>query len=140
MGGRKKWKEGDVCALMGESACVCNLVARWTQKQDVLLFPPSTALIQAQISNIIRWCMITKRNKCYLVAHYLDTIVTCNETAIKVEVEKTYTIRRNEDILHLKDFRDPACNLTKLSNRTHVVAVMSLGTCGTNVEVQHAKL
>lgn len=73
------------------------------------------------------------------ILHYLEAIVTCNETTIKVEVEKSYLIRRNEDNLHLNDFTDPACNLTRLSNTTHLVAVMSLNTCGTLVEVQHTK-
>ncbi|XP_071346015.1 uncharacterized protein [Trachinotus anak] len=67
------------------------------------------------------------------VGHY-ETTVTCNETTITVEVEKSYLIRRNEDNLHLNDFTDPSCNLTRLSNSTHLVAVMSLNTCGTNVE------
>ncbi|KAE8297751.1 hypothetical protein D5F01_LYC04392 [Larimichthys crocea] len=63
-----------------------------------------------------------------------EAIVTCNETTMTVEVEKTYLIRKNKDNLHLNDFRDPSCNLTRLSNSTHVVAVMSLNTCGTLVE------
>ena len=57
-----------------------------------------------------------------------------------VEVEKTYLIRRNEENLHLNNFRDASCSLKTRSNTTHLVAVMSLNTCGTLVEVQHAKL
>ncbi|KAL7406041.1 hypothetical protein ABVT39_012216 [Epinephelus coioides] len=67
------------------------------------------------------------------VAHH-ETIVTCNETTITVEVEKSYLIRRNEDSLHLIDFNDASCDLTTHSNSTHLVAVMSLNTCGTFVE------
>ncbi|XP_023257437.1 CUB and zona pellucida-like domain-containing protein 1 [Seriola lalandi dorsalis] len=67
------------------------------------------------------------------VAHY-ETTVTCNETTITVEVEKSDLIRRNEDNLHLNDLTDPACNLTRRSNSTHLVAVVSLNTCGTRVE------
>lgn len=63
-----------------------------------------------------------------------ETVVTCNETTITVEVEKSYLIRRNEENLHLNDFSDSSCNLTKLSNTTHLVAVMSLNTCGTSIE------
>ncbi|XP_016536649.1 CUB and zona pellucida-like domain-containing protein 1 [Poecilia formosa] len=51
-----------------------------------------------------------------------------------VEVAKTYIIRRNEKNLHLNDFTDSSCNLESRSNDTHVVAVMSLGACGTRVE------
>nr|XP_033488206.1 uncharacterized protein LOC117260328 [Epinephelus lanceolatus] len=67
------------------------------------------------------------------VAHH-ETIVTCNETTIMVEVEKSYLIRRNEDNLHLMDFNDASCDLTTHSNSTHLVAVMSLNTCGTFIE------
>uniref|UniRef100_UPI003AB00A4B ZP domain-containing protein-like n=1 Tax=Centroberyx gerrardi TaxID=166262 RepID=UPI003AB00A4B len=67
------------------------------------------------------------------VGHH-ETIVHCNETTMTVEVEKSYLIRRNEDNLHLKDFNDPACNLTTHSNSTHLVAIMSLNTCGTTLE------
>ncbi|KAM7424731.1 hypothetical protein PAMA_000878 [Pampus argenteus] len=63
-----------------------------------------------------------------------ETAVTCNETTITVEVEKSYLIRRNEGSLHLNDFTDPSCNLTTRSNRTHLVAVISLNTCGTLIE------
>ncbi|XP_034714336.1 uncharacterized protein LOC117935848 [Etheostoma cragini] len=63
-----------------------------------------------------------------------ETTVTCNETTITVEVEKTSLIKRNEANLHLKDFSDAACDLKTRSNSTHLVAVMSLNTCGTTVE------
>ncbi|XP_032366595.1 uncharacterized protein LOC116685775 [Etheostoma spectabile] len=63
-----------------------------------------------------------------------ETTVTCNETTITVEVEKTSLIKRNEGKLHLKDFNNAACDLNTRSNTTHLVAVMSLNTCGTTVE------
>ncbi|XP_070687536.1 CUB and zona pellucida-like domain-containing protein 1 [Pempheris klunzingeri] len=62
------------------------------------------------------------------------TTVTCNETTITVEVEKSYLIRRNEHSLHLNNFQDPSCNLSTRSNTTHLVAVMSLNMCGTLIE------
>lgn len=67
------------------------------------------------------------------VGHH-ETTVTCNETTMTVEVEKSFLIRRNEDNLHLNDFKDSSCNLTARSNTTHLVAVMSLNTCGTVIE------
>ncbi|XP_044059403.1 uncharacterized protein LOC122879399 isoform X2 [Siniperca chuatsi] len=67
------------------------------------------------------------------VGHY-ETTVTCNEATMTVEVEKTSLIRRNEDNLHLNDFTNPSCSLRRRSNTTHLVAVMSLNTCGTIVE------
>ncbi|XP_049910198.1 CUB and zona pellucida-like domain-containing protein 1 [Epinephelus moara] len=51
-----------------------------------------------------------------------------------VEVEKSYLIRRNERSLHLRDFSDAACSLRRYSNRTHLVAIISLNTCGTTLE------
>ncbi|XP_047436383.1 ZP domain-containing protein-like, partial [Mugil cephalus] len=63
-----------------------------------------------------------------------EATVTCNETTITVEVEKSYLIRRNLDNLHLNDFTDPSCNLTTHSNETHLMTVMSLNACGTHVE------
>lgn len=62
--------------------------------------------------------------------------MTCNAATITVELAKTYTIRHNEDNLHLNDYTDSSCNLTRLSNETHLVAVLPLGACGTRVEVQ----
>ncbi|XP_051800843.1 ZP domain-containing protein-like [Acanthochromis polyacanthus] len=63
-----------------------------------------------------------------------EAVVTCNETTVTVEVEKSYFIRRNEYILHLNDFNDPSCNLTRRSNATHLVVAMLLGSCGTIIE------
>uniref|UniRef100_A0A8C9Z038 ZP domain-containing protein n=2 Tax=Sander lucioperca TaxID=283035 RepID=A0A8C9Z038_SANLU len=63
-----------------------------------------------------------------------ETTVTCNETTITVEVEKSYLIRHNEGKLHLNDFSNASCDLKTHSNTTHLVAVMSLNTCGTTVE------
>lgn len=65
-----------------------------------------------------------------------EAVVTCNETTIKVEVEKTSIIRHHENNLHLNKAGDSSCNLTRLSNETHLVAVMALNACGTLVEVR----
>lgn len=65
-----------------------------------------------------------------------EAVVTCNETTIKVEVEKTSIIRQHENNLHLNNVGDSSCNLTRLSNATHLVAVMALNACGTMVEVR----
>uniref|UniRef100_H3CGN2 ZP domain-containing protein n=1 Tax=Tetraodon nigroviridis TaxID=99883 RepID=H3CGN2_TETNG len=53
---------------------------------------------------------------------------------MKVEVEKTFPIQLNEDSLHLNQVGGSSCNLTRLSNATHVVAVIPLHACGTQVE------
>ncbi|XP_028298527.1 uncharacterized protein LOC114460857 [Gouania willdenowi] len=68
------------------------------------------------------------------VGHY-EAIVTCNETTMMVEVEKTYLLRSYEDSLHLRSsYTSSECSLKTLSNSTHLVAVMSLDSCGTYVE------
>lgn len=59
---------------------------------------------------------------------------------MKVEVEKSFLIKRHEKKLHLKEYSDAACSLKKHSNNTHLVAIMSLNTCGTTLEVQRADL
>ncbi|XP_036399259.1 ZP domain-containing protein-like [Megalops cyprinoides] len=55
--------------------------------------------------------------------------VICTETTMMVEVEKFQVISLHEDELHLND---PACTLT--SNSTHVIGIMSLNSCGTQME------
>lgn len=74
------------------------------------------------------------------ISHNLDTVVHCSETTIKVEVEKTYLIRRNEASLHLKGSGDSSCKLKSLSNSTHLIAILSLNSCGTTLEVEYAEL
>ncbi|XP_041843689.1 oncoprotein-induced transcript 3 protein-like [Melanotaenia boesemani] len=63
-----------------------------------------------------------------------EATVTCNETTVTVEVKKTPHIKLNENKLHLNEFTDSSCDLKRLSNATHLVAVMSLNACGTYVE------
>lgn len=63
-------------------------------------------------------------------------MVTCNQTSMKVEVEKSFPIQLHEDNLHLNQVRDSTCNLSTLSNATHLVAVIPLNACGSIVEVR----
>lgn len=67
-------------------------------------------------------------------------VVTCNETSMKVEVEKSFPIQLNEDNLHLNEVKESTCNLSRLSNVTHLVAVLPLQACGTLVEVRLQRL
>lgn len=55
---------------------------------------------------------------------------------MKVEVEKTFPMQLHEDTLHLNKVGGSTCNLTRLSNATHLVAVIPLHACGTLVEVR----
>lgn len=63
-------------------------------------------------------------------------MVTCNETSMKVEVEKSFPIQLHEDNLHLNKVRDSTCNLSRLSNAAHLVALTPLHACGSIVEVR----
>ncbi|KAJ8248865.1 hypothetical protein GJAV_G00228600, partial [Gymnothorax javanicus] len=65
-----------------------------------------------------------------IVGHtYGKANVVCNETTMTVEVEKSSIISLQEDHLHLND---PTC--TPMSNSTHVIAAVSLNSCGTRME------
>ncbi|XP_061077253.1 ZP domain-containing protein-like [Conger conger] len=58
-----------------------------------------------------------------------NATVICTETTMRVEVEKASIIGLHEDHLRLND---PSC--TPTSNQTHVIATVSLGSCGTVLE------
>ncbi|XP_061078249.1 uncharacterized protein LOC133111714 [Conger conger] len=65
-----------------------------------------------------------------IVGHtYGNANVVCNETTMTVEVEKASIIGLHEDHLRLID---PSC--TPISNGTHVIAAVSLSSCGTELE------
>ncbi|KAM9765033.1 uncharacterized protein ACNS7B_022243 [Menidia menidia] len=68
----------------------------------------------------------------YVARH--EATVTCNETTMTIEMEKTSVIRSHEGSLRLNSFTDSSCNLTKNSNSTHLVGVMPLSSCGTLIE------
>ncbi|KAJ8344295.1 hypothetical protein SKAU_G00316240 [Synaphobranchus kaupii] len=64
-----------------------------------------------------------------IVGHtYGKANVVCTETTMTVEVEKSSIIGLHEDHLRLND---PTC--TPISNSTHVIAAMSLSSCGTQL-------
>ncbi|KAK2854256.1 hypothetical protein Q5P01_006917 [Channa striata] len=67
------------------------------------------------------------------VGHH-ETTVTCSETTMTVEVQKDDVISPNENNLRLINFTDSSCDLARLSNSTHLVAVISLNACGTIIE------
>ncbi|XP_029108153.1 ZP domain-containing protein-like [Scleropages formosus] len=67
-----------------------------------------------------------------IVVHSIGTgtaSVFCTEGTMTVEVDKSSVPGLHEENLHLKD---PLCTLT--SNSTHVIGIMSLNSCGTEVE------
>lgn len=59
--------------------------------------------------------------------------VTCNETSMTVELDKSSFKGLSEDHLRLNDPSSTACSLH--SNGTHVIGVIPLNACGTQIEV-----
>ncbi|XP_014889075.1 ZP domain-containing protein-like isoform X3 [Poecilia latipinna] len=63
-----------------------------------------------------------------------EVTVTCTESTMKVEVEKASFFRLKEDDLCLIDSSNAVCRLGEHSNRTHIVAIIPLNDCGTEIE------
>lgn len=75
--------------------------------------------------------------RCVLVnvTHGLvNTVVTCQESQMIVEVEKATLPRLRYDLLRLSDPSNTVCSLQSRSNSTYVVAIVPLNRCGTEVE------
>ncbi|XP_071015366.1 uncharacterized protein [Oncorhynchus clarkii lewisi] len=60
--------------------------------------------------------------------------VVCDETKMTVEVEKSSVTEIHEDHLRLNDPSNSACDLQRLSNSTHIIGVIPLNACGTQIE------
>lgn len=70
----------------------------------------------------------------------IHTVVTCKETSMIVEVEKATLPRIHYDQLSLSDSSDTSCNLQTHSNSTHVVAIVHLNKCGTQIQEDEENL
>ncbi|XP_067455634.1 uncharacterized protein [Thunnus thynnus] len=64
----------------------------------------------------------------------VKTNVICTESTMTVEVEKSSLSGLHEDHLQLSDPTNTACSLQHHSNSTHVIAVIPLNACGTQLE------
>ncbi|XP_014032041.2 uncharacterized protein [Salmo salar] len=60
--------------------------------------------------------------------------VVCDETKMTVEVEKSSVTGIHEDHLRLNDPSNSACDLQRFSNNTHIIGVIPLNACGTQIE------
>ncbi|KAM6980499.1 uncharacterized protein FYW47_000213 [Aplochiton taeniatus] len=60
--------------------------------------------------------------------------VICNETSMRVEVERSSVRGLDANHLRLSDPSNTACSLQGFSNSTHVIAVVPLNGCGTQIE------
>ncbi|XP_036952453.1 CUB and zona pellucida-like domain-containing protein 1 isoform X2 [Acanthopagrus latus] len=69
-----------------------------------------------------------------VVDQIVKSYVSCSESAMTVEIEKSSFPRLSEDHLRLNDPTNTVCSLQRHSNSTHVVAVIPLNACGTQIE------
>ncbi|AWP01050.1 CUB/zona pellucida-like domains 1-like protein-like [Scophthalmus maximus] len=60
--------------------------------------------------------------------------VICNETSMTVLLEKDSFSGLHQDHLRLSESTNAACSLQTHSNSTHVIAVVPLNSCGTEIE------
>ncbi|KAJ0056431.1 hypothetical protein NL108_007450 [Boleophthalmus pectinirostris] len=74
-------------------------------------------------------CVLVKVTK-----NLVNTVVTCLESSMIVEVEKATLPPLHYQDLRLSDPSNTACSLQTHSNSTHVVARVPLNACGTQIE------
>ncbi|XP_078111659.1 uncharacterized protein LOC144521155 isoform X2 [Sander vitreus] len=66
--------------------------------------------------------------------------VICGESTMTVEVEKSSFRGLSEEHLRLSDPSNTACSLQSYSNSTHIIAVVPLNACGTQIEEDEENL
>ncbi|KAM9366736.1 uncharacterized protein ABDE67_003135 [Symphorus nematophorus] len=86
--------------------------------------PSVSAIYQSEMR-----CVLLEVGKRKVESH-----VICTETTMTVEVEKSSFSGLHEDHLRLNDPTNTACNLTTHSNSTHIIGVIPLNACGTQIE------
>ncbi|KAI4791489.1 hypothetical protein KUCAC02_033978 [Chaenocephalus aceratus] len=81
--------------------------------------------------------------RCVLVnigQRLIESHVTCHESSMTVEIERSSLPGLHEDHLRLSDPSNTACNLQTNSNSTHIIAVVPLNACGTQIEEDEENL
>lgn len=76
----------------------------------------------------------------YMCLALVKSNVICTESTMTVEVEKSSFAGIHEDHLRLNDPTNTACSLQRNSNSTHIIAVIPLNACGTQIEVTQDRL
>lgn len=76
----------------------------------------------------------------YIYLALVKSNVICTESTMTVEVEKSSFAGLHEDRLRLSDSTNTACSLQRNSNSTHIIAVIPLNACGTQIEVTQGHL
>ncbi|XP_034004768.1 uncharacterized protein LOC117496995 [Trematomus bernacchii] len=70
----------------------------------------------------------------------VESRVTCHESSMTVEVNRSSLPGLHEDHLRLNDPSNTACNLQMNSNSTHIIAIVPLNACGTQIEEDEENL
>ncbi|XP_034004774.1 uncharacterized protein LOC117497000 [Trematomus bernacchii] len=81
--------------------------------------------------------------RCVLVnigKRLIESHVTCHESSMTVEVNRSSLPGLHEDHLRLNDPSNTACDLHTNSNSTHIVAIVPLNACGTQIEEDEENL
>ncbi|XP_054627870.1 uncharacterized protein LOC129179067 isoform X2 [Dunckerocampus dactyliophorus] len=86
--------------------------------------PPPTKVYQSEM----RCVLLDVRNET------IKATVICTESNMTVAVSKTSLHGIHLDRLHLSDSANIDCNLQTHSNSTHIVAIVPLNSCGTQLE------
>ncbi|XP_061743479.1 uncharacterized protein LOC133543080 isoform X1 [Nerophis ophidion] len=90
--------------------------------------PSSTSLQSSVYQSEMRCVLLDVRNET------VQATVTCAESNMMVEIRKASLQRIHFDHLQLSDSSNVECDLQRHSNSTHVVAVIPLNSCGTQLE------
>ncbi|XP_014867450.1 PREDICTED: uncharacterized protein LOC106932976 [Poecilia mexicana] len=111
-----------------------EFVLRWTPVLDDLgeHYPICFAVESVSGSSVYQSQM-----RCVLVEirkEQIEATVTCTESTMKVEVDKTSLFGLQEDQLRLSDPSNTICSLDRHSNSSHIVAIVPLNECGTQIE------
>uniref|UniRef100_A0A8C5G9L1 Uncharacterized LOC114460864 n=1 Tax=Gouania willdenowi TaxID=441366 RepID=A0A8C5G9L1_GOUWI len=69
-----------------------------------------------------------------IVESQIKANVICKESSMQVEVKKSSLVGLHEDHLRLNDPLNTVCSLKTNSNSTHIIGVVPLNTCGTQIE------
>ncbi|KAE8297758.1 hypothetical protein D5F01_LYC04399 [Larimichthys crocea] len=99
--------------------------------------------VKAQVARRARSRIFHSEMRCVLVdvgKEQIKTNVICKESTMTVEVEKSSFARLHEEHLRLIDPSNTVCSLQTHSNSTHVIGVIPLNACGTEIEEDEENL
>ncbi|XP_061889682.1 uncharacterized protein LOC133640120 [Entelurus aequoreus] len=99
-----------------------------TSSYDSYYHHYSTPLQSSVYQSEMRCVLLDVRNET------IKATVTCAESNMTVAIRKASLRRIHLDQLQLSDSSNVECNLQRHSNSTHVVAVIPLNSCGTQLE------